>query len=245
MATDGEKYVALAMLYVERFGLSIVPMGDDKKPLIQWKELQSRRPTTKEILDWPKKNLAIITGSISNLVIVDCESKEDAQWFHNNRAKSPVMVQSKRGFHFYFRHPGEYVPNFQQKEHIRNFPYDIRGDGGYALAPPSKHSEGQYKWTKPLIPTKDLPVFRMEWRPQAAVLDTSKQVTDGLAYISKIVATSGAGGHDATFRAVNKLKLAGMGEAEALMALQRWNETNAQPPWSDRELLHKIRSVYQ
>ena len=53
------------------------------------------------------------------------------------------------------------------------------------------------------------------------------------------------GGHGATWIVVNRLRDAGLGEAEALLALQRWNRTDADPPWSDAELLHKVVDVYR
>lgn len=62
----------------------------------------------------------------------------------------------------------------------------------------------------------------------------------GPAYIAHIRAISGQGGHNATFRAACKLRDSGLGEAEALAALVEWNETNAQPKWTVKELLHKV-----
>jgi hypothetical protein len=239
--TQGEAWIAHAVLYVEKYGFSVIPMGSDKKPLIKWAEFQDRRPTFDELLSWKKENLAIVTGSISRLVVVDCESYEDAKWFWDNRGKTSTIVQSRRGFHLYFRHPGTEVRNAQKVENR----YDVRGDGGYVLAPPSLHSEGAYSWKKPLVDPSKLPVFVDSWRPPTRNFEADdKQITNAVAYISKIRAISGQGGHDDTFRAAKILREAGLSEAEGLLALQSWNKTNAEPPWSDRELLHKIRQAY-
>ena len=75
---------------------------------------------------------------------------------------------------------------------------------------------------------------------------TSKpaQVRNAVAYIRRIHAKAGEGGHNATFRAACKLRDAGLSEEEALCVLTDWNETNASPPWSAADLVHKIRSVY-
>lgn len=240
--THEDLWIAHAIRYVEVYKLSVIPMGDDKKPLIKWTEFQERRPSFEELLSWPRKNLAIVTGAISNLVVVDCESLEDAKWFAETRSKSTTVVKSKRGYHFYFKHPGGRVPNGQKIEGR----YDVRGDGGYVLAPPSKHSEGAYSWHKPLaLPEKCLPVFDMAWRPATRTNEiSSKEYTDAVAYIAKIKAVSGQGGHDDTYRAACVLRKAGLSESESLLALQDWNKTNADPPWSDRELVHKIRSAF-
>lgn len=122
--------LAEAVCYVFRDGFSVIPMGQDKKPLIKWKEYQDRKPTFEEIVAWPDTcNLAIITGAISSIVVVDCESREDAEWFYRNRGKTPCVVQTRRGFHLYFRHPGQPVKNAQRVEDR----YDVRGDGGYCF----------------------------------------------------------------------------------------------------------------
>lgn len=64
------------------------------------------------------------------------------------------------------------------------------------------------------------------------------------AYIQRIEAVAGHGGHNATFRAACKLRDAGLSAEEALAVLEHWNATNAKPPWSTAELRHKILSVY-
>lgn len=241
MPSHAERWLASAIVYVERYGLSVLPMGRNKRPLMKWIDLQSRRLTARELLEFgPKENLAIITGSISNLVVVDCESAEDAQWFWRERGQSEVVVKTKRGYHMYFQHPGERVANAQKVDGR----YDVRGDGGYVLAPPSVHSEGAYTWTKPLIPTDSLSVFQMAWRPPTVAQDSTQQISDGVAYISTIRAVAGQRGHDNTYRAACSLRDSGLSEGESLLALQQWNRTNADPPWSDNELLHKIRSAF-
>ncbi|MEO0282087.1 MAG: bifunctional DNA primase/polymerase, partial [candidate division WOR-3 bacterium] len=55
-----------------------------KAPLIPWIEFQQRRATEEEIKDWlkkwPKMNVAIVTGKISNTVVVDLDSQEAVEW---------------------------------------------------------------------------------------------------------------------------------------------------------------------
>ena len=150
---------AHAIMLAERHKFSVIPIGADKKPAIKWMEYQDRRPSIEEILAWPDaENLAVVTGAVSNLVVVDCDSKEDAQWFWENISKTSTIAKSRRGYHYYFRHPGDKVANGQKI----NGKYDVRGDGGYALVPPSRHSEGEYTWCKPLVAVDELPLFLPE-----------------------------------------------------------------------------------
>jgi KaiC/GvpD/RAD55 family RecA-like ATPase len=64
------------------------------------------------------------------------------------------------------------------------------------------------------------------------------------AYIAKMdPAVSGNGGHDQTFRVACVLKMGfAIDDGEALQLLREWN-ANCQPPWSERELAHKIKSA--
>ena len=249
MANHHEQlWLAHATMYVREFKLSVIPMRQNKKPAIKWAEFQERRPRITELVRWEKQNLAVVTGKVSNIVIVDCESREDALWFWDQRGQSPAIVRSRRGYHFWFRHPGLDVRNAQKVRDESGTPrYDIRGDGGYALVPPSFHPEGYYRWEQPLESIDALPVFDMTWRPVVAGVSARHDghVRDAVEYISHIPAAAGDGGHNATFRAACILRRAGLGEAEALLAMQAWNRTNADPPWRDDELLHKVKSAFR
>lgn len=238
-----EDAVPAALIYTHHFGLSVLPIGEDKKPVYKWKHLQDRQPTFDEILSWPKDgfNIAVITGRISGgLVIVDCESREDAEWFWKTQGQSPSVVETKRGFHFYFRSDCE-VRNAQKCFNR----YDVRGEGGYALAPPSMHSNGIYSWRHPLVPIANLPAFQPAWREEKHTHSfDDRKINDGAAYIAKIEAIEGEGGDHNTYRAALALRDSGLSEGEALYVLLQWNRTNAKPPWEVRDLLHKIKCAF-
>lgn len=237
----GRRVTRWASRYTER-GLSVIPMGTDKKPLRKWKPYQTRIATQCEIQDWAAPNVAIVTGEVSGVVVVDCDTVENARWFWRNRGKTTVWVRTRRGVHLYFRHPGQPVRNAAPVyDSIGVARYDIRGDGGYVMAPPSVVRGHVYRWGS--HDWGRLPTFRMEWRPNNGG-HVSKEYTDGIKYISKIVAVDGQGGHNDTFRAVCVLREAGLSESEALAAMVDWNQTNAHGPWSTQELLHKVRQVY-
>ena len=63
-------------------------------------------------------------------------------------------------------------------------------------------------------------------------------------YISKCpVAVSGQQGHNAAFRVVVALLIGfGLSEADTMTLLREWNARCA-PPWTEAELMHKVRSV--
>ena len=61
------------------------------------------------------------------------------------------------------------------------------------------------------------------------------------AYMAKIPpAISGAGGHGATFRAACECIRFGLSDGEAMALLREWNTTHCHPPWTEKELAHKL-----
>ncbi len=246
------------------YGWSVFPITPgSKRPFDQWKGFQHLRINLPQIRAWePNWNCALATGELSGVVVVDCESEEDAEWFMSERGGvTPFTVRTPRGVHLYFRHPGQRVPlGARFTDDSGRSRYDVRGDGGYVLLPPSRveangkdiKQSGEYRFESDLDALRHLPVFRMEWRPASpssgltANVRSDKRggITNGERYIAHIRATAGQGGHNETYRAVCKLKESGLDELQAFAAISAWNQTNADPMWSQAELLHKIKSVY-
>ena len=239
---------------------SIVPLRG-KVPAVPWRELQERRPTPGEIAVWFGENakedfnVGIVTGQVSDLVVVDADSTEDAVFWENNRPPTPlVVVTGGGGLHFYYRHPGGEVRN---RTRVLGRRLDLRGDGGIATAPPSMHSKtGKlYCWRHSIehISLDDVPVFDPKWiRGEPSKRPTPKWTNEASDravlrvrnYINCITARSGENGHAHTYRATCRLKDAGLSPDQALDELLRWNSTNADPPWSIKELVHKVESVF-
>jgi hypothetical protein len=149
---------AVAQNYLAQ-GFSVIPVkgkhgkdiDDAKKPLIPWEEFQHRKATPDEVSQWfkqwPRADIAIVTGPISDLFIIDLDGEE---WRKSVADKEFPMTWTARttrgGFHYYCRWSprlAEYVTN-----RARILPgVDVRGAGGYAVAPPSQGFNGiPYGW---------------------------------------------------------------------------------------------------
>lgn len=118
-------------------GTSVIPVGKDKIPLIQWKEYQERLATAEEIENWykqwPEANVGIVTGKISNLSIVDVEKGGDVTRF----PKTLTIRTGGGGWHLYYHY-------FPITNKARIFPLtDVRSEGGYVVAPTSAHASGK------------------------------------------------------------------------------------------------------
>jgi hypothetical protein len=127
-----------------------------------WKQFQTKPQTPEELIDafnkHPHANVGIITGEISGVLVVDSDGPEGFDSFCKVIGNEPPelpIVKTGKGYHFYGRHPGGKLKNF-----VKIHPgLDGRGDGGYVVAPPSRHADGhEYKWTNGLTsPLPDLP----------------------------------------------------------------------------------------
>ena len=97
---------------------------------------------------WPRANVAVRTGATSGLVVLDIDPEHGGEETlrrvlaeHGDLPEGRTIRTGSGGRHLYFRHPGGVVRNDSGR---RIGPgVDIRGDGGYVIAPPSRHASGK------------------------------------------------------------------------------------------------------
>ena len=137
-----------ALSYLAK-GKSVMPIGRNKMPLVKWEELQTRLPTEEEVTawwtQWPTANIGVITGQISNLTVIDVDVKSGGlETLKTLRLPMTLLVKTGGGgWHFYYK----YTPLLKTGAGIFKG-IDIRNDGGYVVAPPSIHENGQsYYWS--------------------------------------------------------------------------------------------------
>ena len=149
-------------------GYSVIPLqAKGKKPVVQWAEYQNRVATAEELTEWfedTNYNIGIVTGRISGIDVVDCDSEEAVALA---RAKGlPVCnaVKTGRGIHFYFTHQ-KGVGNFQKRDDLPGI--DLRAEGGYVVAPPSIHANGtKYHWIEHKLGGVRVPSWVIEDKPK-------------------------------------------------------------------------------
>ena len=139
--------------YADRYvadGLSIIPIPyRQKAATIKWEPYQKEKLAEADIkryfLNSHETNIAVICGCISeNLVVLDCDSVE--KFFELAAVicektgtveifEFTLVVKTDKGYHIYLKTA---EPVKSQK-----FPnLDIKGEGGYVIAPPSVHPSG-------------------------------------------------------------------------------------------------------
>ena len=141
-----------------KMGLAVFPLEErGKKP----KTRNGCKDATKDAAQikawwqqWPNANIGIATGKVSGgIFVIDLDVDEDKgidgyhelkNWQRDNGCfpDSWIAMTGRGGYHLYFKADNE----------IRNRAgiidgVDVRGDGGYVVAPPSIHSNGnRYEW---------------------------------------------------------------------------------------------------
>jgi len=137
-------------LYYLRRGFSVVPVRRGEKiPAVPWHQYQHRRATLAEIEDWftdLTMGVGIVTGAISNIIVLDFDGSLGAETEAQILPRigvGPVALTGGGGAHRIMAHPGRKV--FTRTGVLPGM--DVRGDGGFIVAPPSVHASGrQYSW---------------------------------------------------------------------------------------------------
>jgi len=169
----------LVVIPVHRPGL----LSDGKTPAIAWKRFQSQRPTFDDLVHWfapAPMNLAIITGALSGVVVIDVDGDDGRQWADVFLPPTPWQTQTGKGVHLYYQHPGAgiSVPNrVRLPGDTGALPVDVRGDAGFVIAPGSLHVSGVWyrargDWTQPL---DTLPRFDPRWLPVRVTIDEGRR----------------------------------------------------------------------
>jgi hypothetical protein len=100
---------------------------------------------------WPDANIGIATGQASGLLVLDIDGADGLTALQrlrdlNGLLPATLTVATGRGLHLYYA--------LRQGEEVRcssSEGLDVRGDGGYVVAPPSVHETGAvYRWVSPV-----------------------------------------------------------------------------------------------
>lgn len=145
-------------LRLQRIGLSVIPIGQNKRPAVRrWKPFQREAADEHQLWDWLASRddlgLGIILGPVSQDLcgrdFDDQQSFDDWLASHRTLARELPIACSRRGGHVYFR--------CLESRTTKLVGGESRASGSYLIAPPSVHPTGfQYSWLNPLV---SLPPF--------------------------------------------------------------------------------------
>jgi hypothetical protein len=246
-----------AVEYMQR-GWSVIPINPlTKKPLVRWAEFQTRLPTLDELQTWwrsyPHAGVAVITGQISRLVVVDFDGPEALAtidtWPETHRVDTP------KGAHLYYA-----IGNERPPTGVANHGpgIDSRGEGGYVVAPPTirndqgvyryRHESGQPRWRpdRCMVGGTTTPVFEApgdhapDWDSNPQEIDRHGQWIDDA--LRNGVSTPGR--NDTCSRLAGYFAGKGVEEGTAQILLLEWAK-KCRPPLEPEETVTTVASVYR
>jgi hypothetical protein len=217
---------------------SLLPKDNEGKPT--WEPFQKKRANLEQITKWfgaEKTNVGVICGAISGIVVIDIDPRNGgvvSEWL----SKYPTdcfVITGNSGAHLYYRHPGGIVENIHPAKGV-----DIKGDGGYVVAPPSLHPETgrAYIWMGRGEPAP----FPIELLNQKASSDEKSSDS----WISSLIKAGARDGekNDSIASLSGYLASKEIPKDVTLSLMGLWNKSHARPH-DEKQLEITVNSVYK
>lgn len=240
---DTNKCLQAALRYAEQYGWAVFPVSHKTKKPLTPHGCRDAKKTPGAIKAWwkrwPDASIGIATGSASNLIVIDEDIDEDKglDGYHEvsdwERLNSPLpdtvrAITGRGGSHLYFHYTGDDIHN---RAGILDG-VDVRGEGGYVVAPPSIHPNGtEYQWE--VAPEDQPPAEVDEVVRRFLRIGSTKAEQKDFKLPQNI--QSGER-NDTLFRLACSLQSQGMPDGAILAALKETNRTACAEPLSDAEL---------
>ncbi len=255
--------LAAAEDYLKR-GLSLIPFKRDKSgACIKWTEYQKTRPSMEDAKKWftsrfKNEFLAIVTGKISNLLVVDLDSEaayQRVQEFIPDYVSTPT-VKSPHGYHLYFQHKDGLINRANYGDDT-----DVRTDGGCIIAPPSVNGDGlEYRWLpglsimdiEPAIIPDNLYYLLLQYISSSNYINnasampekTPNEVTNVTSITNHNITFNEGGRDDTLFHLIWYLRKGGMSRQE-IEIYAKFVASHCNPPFPPEEVDLKIQSAFE
>ncbi len=196
-----------------------------------------------QIIEWwsryPQANIGVITGQESGIVVLDCDAGKGGLDTLAELEREYGQLQTKfaitggGGRHYVFRHPGGRIGN--RSGILPGL--DIRGDGGYIVAPPSNHASGnQYIWDRQ-YKISSIPDWLL------AIMRNGHPKPDSQGPSFNFCLEQGSR-DESLFHLANTLRRGGMSYENALLVVKLAARA-CNPPFPESEAVKKVDSAYK
>ena len=228
-------------------GWSVIPIRlSTKTPALPaWERYQRDCPSAEEVRRWfsqARRNVAIVTGAVSGLVVVDVDGPEGERSLSGRFLPPTPTAITGKGRHLYFAHPGWFV-----KKRVRVLPQvDIIGDGGYVVAPPSVHPSGRrYTWAEGLSPWDLEPAPCPPWLLE--LLQASREEKDLHTPVDwrRLIHEGVPEGrrNDSITRLAGRFLRLDVDPYDVLDFLLWWSQKRCRPPLPEEEMVRTVNSI--
>jgi hypothetical protein len=197
---------------------------------------------------WPSANVGILTGRESGLVVLDVDPDHDGdeslamlEEYNGSLPLTCTSLTGGGGRHFLFAHPGDRDVRCTTK--LGGYSgIDLRGDGGYIVAPPSNHESGSlYRWQEGQTPRGEPLAPLPSW--VISLRDDSQPTTEATPLGNDCIPD---GERNSTLTSLaGSMRHRGMTPGAIEAALLEDNRTRCQPSLSDSEVRGIAKSIGQ
>ena len=151
-----------------------------KEPIAEkWQQAPALDVELLRALYRPGMEIGIHTGRVAHarvpVVVLDLDTPEAVELARSRFPLSPVRARTRRGEHWYFRHPGHPVDTRHKPEQLQ---LDVQAEGAHVVCPPSVHASGfVYEWIDAAPSAGSLasmPVWSAAWFPRPVLRVVSR-----------------------------------------------------------------------
>ena len=236
-------------LYLIEHNFAIFPLRENRKdPAVKGGFTSAFTDKEHATAVWsrmPNLNIGIATGGMSGgIVVIDCDyHPEDgrdglsvkAEWEreHGDFPETVCVETPTGGEHYYFRTDEPFSCSTNSSLAI-----DIRGDGGYVVAPPSVHPNGgTYTW---INSPDDVPIADIDENVKAFIRSVQKgdEKREKFQMPDKV---SKGGRNETLFKLACSLQSKGYEDDMIYIMLNGVNNTKCKPPLHESE----VEKIYQ
>jgi hypothetical protein len=187
---------------------------------------------------WPNANIGMVTGTLTGTLIVDvdCKDRTDGnKSLQELESKCGTLLETRRhntpsgGYHLLFSTGSLVIPNSASKI---GDGIDIRGEGGYIVAPPSVIDGKRYEVVNPDTLIAEAP----EWLIRLALEDKKKEAPKERVLKGER--------NDHIFKKAMECRKLDLSYQEAEKVVVKAND-KCDPPLSEREVQRTLDSAYR
>lgn len=226
-----------ALIYAQN-NFKIFPLkvnSKNEQVLKSWKEEATNdiNQVTKWWLTNTQYNIGLKTGSGLIVIDIDCKNGknglEQIKPFLADFPKTRIAKTCHGGYHFYYKVDREVKNYVNLLDGV-----DVRGDGGYVLAPPSIVDDKSYTWVNDLqIANANDAVYKLLERDKLQVV----------SHLSSATVIQQGARNETLFRLGCMMQAKGMSDESIEVSLEIENMKRCNPPLSKKELASIIKSI--
>lgn len=197
---------------------------------------------------WPNANIGIATGPASGFWVLDIDGdvgEQSLRNFENQYSPLPPtreVITGSGGRHLYFQWTS--FLNFSISAGQLGTGLDIRGRGGYIVAPPSIHPNGRTYESS--VDSSDMIAMAPDWL--ISLVQTSPKAIQKKSPVDWVTMLKGVQEgcrNDCLTRLVGKLLAHGLDSEFVFYLAWAWNEARCVPPLPQDEFIRTFISVYK